>query len=252
MINETVALGSSPIHRLDPRIRIISAAAFSIVVALAERFPVLLLALLISVLMHFSARLDSRLALKRLKAILLFLIMLWVILPVTYQGPTLSVIGPLTLTRPGVVLAAQISLKSITILWSLIALVATIPFAATGQALQQLKVPSKMVLLLLMTYRYLFVIEQEYQRIMRAVHIRGFKPQTRLHTYKTYAYIIGMLFVRAFARADRVNKAMLCRGFKGRFYSLQSFSITARDRWFAAAMFAFTGTMIWLEWIKAG
>jgi cobalt/nickel transport system permease protein len=32
-----------------------------------------------------------------------------------------------------------------------------------------------------------------------------------------------MLFVRSAARAERVHQAMLCRGFKGKFYSLQEF-----------------------------
>ena len=74
-----------------------------------------------------------------------------------------------------------------------------------------------------MTYRYVFVLEQEYQRLMRAVKIRGFQPATNLHTYRTYAYVVGMLFVRAAERAERVQQAMLCRGFKRKFYCLQEF-----------------------------
>ena len=74
---------------------------------------------------------------------------------------------------------------------------------------------------ILITYRYIFVIEQEYQRLMRAARIRNFRPGSNLHTYRTYAYLLGMLFVRSAERAKRVHLAMVCRGFSGKFYSLQ-------------------------------
>ncbi len=61
---------------------------------------------------------------------------------------------------------------------------------------------------------------------MRAVKIRNFRPATNLHTYRTYAYLVGMLFVHASERARRVHLAMKCRGFEGRFYSLDHFSPT--------------------------
>jgi cobalt/nickel transport system permease protein len=82
---------------------------------------------------------------------------------------------------------------------------------------------SEGVHLLLMTYRYIFVIEREYQRLMTAIKIRGFRSGTNIHSYRTFAYLIGMIFVRASIRAQRVHQAMLCRGFKGRFYTLAGF-----------------------------
>ena len=250
MMDEPFAVGTSLIHRLDPRVKIVCATIFSMVVATAGRFSMLFAALLISIILIFSARLNPAAVSGRLKAVLAFLILMWLVLPVTYEGDPLFRIGPFTVTRPGVILAAQVSLKSMTILFALIALTATMTFASTGQALRRLKVPSKIVYLLMMTYRYIFVIEQEFQRLFRAARIRGFKPKTRLHTYRTYAYMIGMLFVRASARAERVHQAMLCRGFKGRFYSLSEFSIVGRDRIFLAIFIALTGILIWLQWLK--
>jgi len=129
-----------------------------------------------------------------------------------------------------VMFAAQITLKSNAILLAFIALIATMPFATLGHALHDLRVPQKIVHLLLMTYRYIFVIEEEYLRLMRAAKIRGFRPGTNVNTYRTFAYVIGMLFVRSAARAERVHQAMLCRGFKGKFYNLQEFK-TGMGSW---------------------
>ena len=148
---------------------------------------------------------------------------LWLVLPFTFKGETLTRIGSFAIYRPGVILAAQITLKSNAILLAFIALIATMSFSTLGHAMYRLRVPEKMVYLLLMTYRYIFVIEEEYLRLMRAAKIRGFRPGTNLNTYRTFSFVIGMLFVRSAARAERVHQAMLCRGFKGKFYSLQEF-----------------------------
>ena len=67
--------------------------------------------------------------------------------------------GPFNAAREGVALAAQITLKSNAIVIAFMALVATMPFATAGHALHRLGVPDKIVHLLLMTYRYIFVLE---------------------------------------------------------------------------------------------
>jgi cobalt/nickel transport system permease protein len=124
--------------------------------------------------------------------------------------------------------------------------------ATLGHALNRLHVPDRIVHLFLLTYRYIFVLEGEYRRLRRAARIRGFQPQNNMHTYKTFAYLVGMLLVRAVARADRVHQAMLCRGFAGKFHSLQEFSFSKIDWIWSAFM---VGTMVGLgilEWTRIG
>lgn len=248
MLREPFAVGDSVIHRIDPRYKVVTAALFTVTVAVSYRFPTLLTALTISLILVWAARLNLREVAARLVVVFGFLVVLWLVMPLTFQGAPMIDIGPMTLTEPGIVLAAQISLKSVTILLALIVLTATMNFAALGHALDRLHVPGKIVHLLLMTYRYIFVIETEYRRLLRAAKIRGFRAGTNLHTYRTYAYLLGMLFVRAAARADRVYQAMRCRGFHGRFYCLSEFHAQRRDRAFAVCMATATAVLIWLEW----
>ena len=227
MISETFADGNSIIHKLDPQTRIISATVYCFVVAFSGHFPVLLTAVVISVaLVHLSGIRLKDIG-RRMVIVNGFILLLWAVVPLTYGGQTLFQIGWLDVSRQGVNLSARITLKSNAILLAFISLIATMPLATLGHALKKLKVPPKIIHLLLMNCRYVFVIEQEYQRLIRAAKIRGFQPGTNLHTYRTYAYVIGMLLVRTASRAQRVHQAMLCRGFKGTFYSLQEFS---RDR----------------------
>jgi cobalt/nickel transport system permease protein len=236
MIPEVFAGGNSVIHSIDPRLKIVLALIYSIVVALSSSFVILLSSLATSMVLVMVARLDAREVLKRLTVLLGFVLLIWMLMPLTYPGTTLFRIGPLGFSRPGVLLAAQISLKSSAILLSLMALLATMSIATMGHALGCLGIPDKLVHLLLITYRYVFVMEQEYKRLIRAMKIRGFRPGTNLHSYQSYAYLVGMLFVHASARADRVSKAMKCRGFTGKFYSLRQFEPDPRNRLFAVIL----------------
>jgi cobalt/nickel transport system permease protein len=223
MLREPFAVGDSPLHRLDPRIRLVSAAVDSCAVALCREFPALLAALILSMALVALARLRTAEVLKRLLVVNGLGVFIWAVVPFTFPGEALFRLGPFGAAREGVELAAQITLKSNAIVLAFMALAATMSLATMGHALHRLRVPDKIVHLFLMTYRYIFVLEQEYQRLVRAASIRGFKPGTNLHTYRTYAYLVGMLFVRAVDRAERVRWAMLCRGFKRKFYSLHEF-----------------------------
>ena len=249
MLQEPFAIGNSIIHRLDPRIRVLSACIYSIVVALCRNFQVLTAAILVSLVLIIIAQLSAREVLKRVMLVNFFVLFLWLFLPLTFQGPGAFKLGPLRLYSTGITMAAQITLKSNAILLALIALVATMNSSILGYALNRLHVPDKIVHLLLMTYRYVFLIEEEYHRLIRTARMRGFRPGTNMHTYKTYASIVGMLLVRAAIRAEQVYKAMLCRGFKRKFYCLQEFSAGKKEWLFATALTGVILILIYLELI---
>ena len=220
MFEEGFIEGDSVIHRLDPRIRWIVAATFSIVVAVSNRFMALIPALLVSLILIFLAGLSIQKVLSRLLIVNGFILFLWFMLPFTTEGSPLFSVGRLTATKAGVHIAILITLKSNTIILALLALTATMSVFTMGRALGDLHVPSKIVYLLFLTYRYVHVIHLEYRRLVNTLKIRGFRPRNNLHTYRTYAYLVGMLLVKSSDRAERVRAAMLCRGFKGNFHSI--------------------------------
>ena len=249
MISEPFIYSNSPVHRLDPRVRIIVAVVYSFVIALSVKFVTLYAALALSFFLIFLAKLDIVEVARRLAIANGFVFFFWLAVPLTFQGEPLFYLWKLPVVRSGVMLSAQITLKTNAILALLIATTATMPTSTIGNALNLLHIPEKMVHLLLLTYRYIFVMEQEYMRLIRAAKIRGFSPKTNMHTYKTYAYLLGMLFVRAFSRAHRVHQAMQCRGFNGRFHCLYTFSMSRRDWIFSATMAITIAGFIIMEWI---
>jgi cobalt/nickel transport system permease protein len=123
-----------------------------------------------------------------------------------------------------------------------------VPVVTLGQALHHLRLPDKLCHLLLFTYRYLYVFEQEFHRLVQAMKIRGFRPGTDLHTYRSYANLAAMLLVHSYDRADRVFQAMLCRGFHGTFYSLRTFAWGRRDGVFLAISLPLLAGLLYLEW----
>jgi cobalt/nickel transport system permease protein len=248
MIAEPLAYGDSFVHRIDPRLRIVLASLFSCSVAVFHALAALLAACLLAFLLLVMSGLDLREIGRRLAVVVGFLALLWCLLPLTYEGDIVGRVGPLNFYRPGILLAAQITLKSLAIIAVFTALVASIPINTLGQSLARLHVPAKLVYLLLMCYRYIFVIEQEYHRLVAAMKIRGFRPRTNLHTYRSYAYLVGMLFVRAAGRADRVHQAMRCRGFDGRFHSLATFPTHPVNQWFAVVAASAMIVLLWMEW----
>ena len=250
MIGEEFAGGDSLIQHLDPRVKIVLVFLFSVVVAISNRFVVLISALALSLCIVLLARVPIRQLVRRLVPVNVFILFLWFFLPFTLEGEPLFSVGPLVGTHEGVLYAARISIKSNAIVVVLIALVASTSILTLGHAMHELRVPKKIVHLFFFTYRYVHVIHQEYLRLVNAMKVRGFRPGTNMHTYKTFAYLVGMLLVRSSDRADRVRNAMLCRGFRGRLYSLSQFSLKTSDVISLIVMLALVLALGVLEWTK--
>ena len=249
MLQEPFAQGHSLVHRTDPTLRIVLVSFYSSTVALMTHPPALVVALCFSILLAALAGLALKPLATRMVVACGVLVFVWLVVPVTFADDPMAHVGPIAISRSGVDLCLRVTLKALAILLAFMALVATMPTAALGHCLQRLGMPTKLVQLLLLAYRYIFVIEQEYQRLLRAAKIRSFRPGSNMHTYRTYAYLVGMLFVRASERADRVHHAMKCRGFKGRFFTLIHYPPTGWNAILGVGTGLVNLMLIYWEWM---
>jgi len=249
MIEEPFSKGNSIIHGLDPRAKIIIVALYSVVVAVSSRFLALLPALAISLLLVAMAKLSIKKVFYRVVLVNGFILFLWFVLPFTYNGQGLFAIGPFIAAKEGILLASQITVKSNAILLCMIALLSTTPIFSLGHAMGQLYFPDKITHLFLFTFRYIHVIYKEYRRLINAMKMRGFVPRTNIHTYKSYAYLVGMLLVRSYDRAERIHKAMRCRGFNKKYHSLTQFSFKMQDILCLSLMLAVISGLAVLQWV---
>ncbi len=229
MMDEQFAKGTSPLHRRDPRVKIIAALLFTLVVALTTHFSVAATALLLSLLFFFMSQLPLKEVCIRLLLVNTFTLFLWITLPLTYGGDSITSFGPFNLSHDGLLLALLITTKTNAVLLALIALIGTSTVASIGHGLEKLGLPHRLCFLLLFSYRFIFVIYQEYVRLLRAAKIRNFSPGNNLHTYKTFGYLFGMTLVKSWNRSQRVHQAMLLRGFHGKLIPLQQPSLKGAD-----------------------
>lgn len=146
-----------------------------------------------------------------------FMVLLFATLPFTVAGRPLLTIGPVTASVEGIWRAALIACKVSSSVLALMTLLGDVEPARLGAALRGLRVPERIARLFVMTVRYVWLIRDEARRLHDAMRARGFRPRSNRHTWRSYGYLIGMLLVRALDRAQRIEEAMLCRGYSGHF-----------------------------------
>ena len=101
MIGEEFASRDSLVYRLDPRVKVLAAFLFSIVVAVSNRFDVLMLALCLGVCVVVLTRVPTRQLVRRLLPVNAFVLFLWLFLPFSLTGEPLFSVGPLVSTHEG-------------------------------------------------------------------------------------------------------------------------------------------------------
>jgi len=115
-------------------------------------------------------------------------------------------------------------------------LTATTPFPAILRALRALRLPAVLVATLALAYRYLFVLVDEAERLLRARDCRSAQGPngaggTLLWRARVTGRMAGTLLLRAFERSERIYVAMLSRGYDGELRATDEQALPRRDRW---------------------
>jgi cobalt/nickel transport system permease protein len=224
---DTLAARQSPVHRLAPRIKVLTTLAYLICVVSYDRYevaPLLPFGLLL-VLIIGLAGLPAAVIGRKLLLAAPFAVLVGLFNPVFDQQPMLQ-LGPIVVSGGWVSLTSLLLRFCLTISAALV-LIATTGFNAVCQALQQLGMPTLFTVQLLLLYRYLFVLVEEGQRIHRARALRSFEG--RGLGMRTFGHLTGSLLLRTLDRGQRIHRAMLCRGFNGTMPSCQPTRLSARD-----------------------
>jgi cobalt/nickel transport system permease protein len=106
--------------------------------------------------------------------------------------------------------------------------------SVTASSLSKLKVPTKLVSLFILTYRYIFLLHdrfwtaQKSMRLRGAVYRRG-AVHTDVAVWRSLAAVFASSVVGAIGRGHRVWTAMLARGFAGSFPVVVAFRWRLRD-----------------------
>ncbi|MYC07077.1 MAG: cobalt ECF transporter T component CbiQ [Chloroflexi bacterium] len=126
----------------------------------------------------------------------------------------------LTGTQEGLDFFFSVLLKSWSSVTAAVVLTGTTPPLRLLDALRSLRVPAVLVAIVMLMYRYLFVLVEEAQRLMRARAARsaaiGSKSGGSLvWRAKSAGGMAGSLFIRTLDRSERIYMAMVARGYDG-------------------------------------
>jgi cobalt/nickel transport system permease protein len=121
----------------------------------------------------------------------------------------------LAITQEGLVRFLVFSVRVWFCVASLILLVVSLGFDKLLKLLASLKIPSMVVQLFSLTYRYFFVSVHEAQSFLIAKEARTYIHRRTMNyqALKDFANILAALFIRTYERSERVYLAMKSRGF---------------------------------------
>lgn len=232
--------GASPLHALDARVKLVLTIAFIFCASLLPPGSWLALTGLTALL--WTAITISGVGLPTiLRRALVALPFALVAITIVWSVPGRPVFqiplgfATLTATDAGLIRFVSILWKSWISVQAALLLTATTHFLEVLWALRALRLPAIMVTILSLMYRYLFVLVDEAQRLMRARDCRSATLDARggrsvWWRAQVTGRMVGTLLLRAFERSERIYVAMLARGYNGDLRTLSTPPMSRRDR----------------------
>lgn len=108
-------------------------------------------------------------------------------------------------------------------------IVGSAPFTVTIKALQDMGLPGSLTQIFLFAYRYIFLLNEEFQTMSRSLQCKGFVKRSDLKTARILAMAFAMLLIRSYERSEDVFHAMLSRGYRGELLCRGRQAITGSD-----------------------
>ena len=233
--------GTSVIHQLDPRTKIISTILFISSIFLAENFQAYSIVAIFIAFIIALARIPLIMILRSLKPLWIIIALTVLIHIFTTPGTVIYVLGPLTVTQEGLRLGLLMSLRLVfLIVISSLLTFTTSPVALTD-GIERLLKPFKKIglpaheLAMMMTIalRFIPTLLEETDRIMKAQMARGadFTSGNIIRRAQNMIPLLVPLFVSAFRRADELATAMEARCYRGGDHRtrMKQLKITGRD-----------------------
>ncbi|MFH1901544.1 MAG: cobalt ECF transporter T component CbiQ [Candidatus Omnitrophota bacterium] len=220
---------NSVFHSWDARAKIISFSFLIICLALLPNLSSSFLGFILAIILVILSKIPFVFVLRQLRWVILFILFFFVIMPLTVPGEEMARLNFVAISRQGLRLSSLIALRAISICMVVLVMIGTMKFHKTLKALEKLKLPNKLIQMVMFTYRYIFVLLGELGRMSTAARARLFKKKTDIHTLKITGNLIGMLFIRGFERTQAVYNAMASRGYKGKLKIQDEFRLSKID-----------------------
>lgn len=220
--------GNSPIHRLDPRTKIIIAVFFIASIFVAKNPAGFLLLTVSTILLIAVSRISFKVILKSIKP-LVFIVLFTALLNIFMtkgEGAPLVSFWIINIYTEGIVRAVIMAFRVILLIVgsSLLLTYTTSPISLTDglesllSPLKKIKVPvHTFAMMMSIALRFIPTLIEETEKIMNAQKSRGadFTSGSLIKRAKALIPLLVPLFVSSFKRAEELATAMECRCYRG-------------------------------------
>ena len=224
---DELAAQDSPIHRLSPTAKLLTAIAYILVVVSYHKDDLsgLIVMLLYPVLLFQLSDIPISVCFYKLRIVLPLVMAVGLFNPFFDRAP-LVYLGTVPVSG-GVISMLTLMLKGVLCLMVSFLMMATTPIDSLCAALRKLHIPGMLVTLLLLTYRYVGVMTEELAVMTDAYHLRA-PGQKGIHV-SAWGSFLGQLLLRSMDRAQELYSSMLLRGYHDHFHYAPMKTFDLRD-----------------------
>ncbi len=245
---EEIARQPGLLQALDPRIKVVSILMLLIAVGLSRNLWVIFGLYLVTLMLAWRSRVPLGFFIKRV----------WLLMPfftgiiavpaffITPGPPLVEILPGLIITRTGTQTALFLLLRVSTSVSATILLILTTPWNSVLKALGVLHVPDVFVLILGMTYRYIYLFLHTVNDMFLSRQSRVIGRLNSSEERRIMAANAGTLLGRSLDLSTEVYLAMQSRGFRGYPRTMDTFKMRPFDWLCLSITMMITIAAIWL------
>ena len=243
--------GTSPVHRMDPRVKVLLTIAMIVSVFLVRGFVGYALLFAFTALAARLARIKIKIMLRAVKPVL-FIVAVTFVLNVFFAtgGRVVFRWAFITITDQGLTMAVKMALRLVLLVFGTQLLTLTTSPISLTDALESLMRPlskvgfpaHELAMMMSIALRFIPTLMEEANKIIMAQTARGadFESGNLIARAKAMLPLLVPLFVSAFRRADELALAMEARCYRGgaNRTRLKVLRYTRLDLWATLSLFA--------------
>lgn len=202
---------NSVIHRMNPIAKLVVTLVYIILVMSFDKYDIfrLFAMILIPVTFYQLSLIPVRTCFYKLKIVLPFVVLVGIFNPF-FDREILFYLGRIPVSG-GVVSMLTVLLKGVFCLMMSFLLIATTKIEDICRALIKMHFPKVFVDLILLTFRYIFVLTEEAKNMWTSYKLRA--PGQKGIKMSAWGSFLGLLIMRTMDRGKRIQENMIVRGY---------------------------------------
>lgn len=253
--------GSSPLHRADPRVKILLTILYMAAIFLVNTILGFIILTLFTLLTVVISEVPIKYTLKGLKPVLIIIVFTAVLNLFTVKGTPIFDYGVIHISYEGIIIVIKLVFRlSLLVVSASLLTLTTTPILLTDgieklmSPFSRLGLPAhEIAMMMTIALRFIPTLLEETDKIMKAQAARGadFDTGKLIDRAKSFIPVLVPLFISAFRRADDLAIAMEARcyrGGRGR-TRMKQLKLGRVDFVMTSVMVVFVIGLLWLQYV---